>query len=254
MKTRFDETKYWITTGGEAIRLCDMETSHLLNTVKMLLQKPTRTQAMLVIDIERNSRDAAVWVPNPQDPRILSIHNVTSLTAEELVDYVKSTPLYGSVGDAFGTYDVDFGKGWSEGMNTFDTFQDGWGSSAYNKGAEVGRNIKSSVTGVFDNMLGSLGLGEDGTGGLDPYGSALGDIEKNTGDTAKNTGKSTEELSYLRDIAEREAINRFTTAEIKVDLGGVTNNVAANTDLDGIISYLTDGVAEALVTASEGVY
>lgn len=161
---------------------------------------------------------------------------------------------YGSVGDAFGTYDVDFGKGWSEGMNTFDTFQDGWGSSAYNKGAEVGRNIKSSVTGVFDNMLGNLGLGEDGTGGLDPYGSALGDIAKNTGDTAKNTGKSTEELSYLRDIAEREAINRFTTAEIKVDLGGVTNNVAANTDLDGIISYLTDGVAEALVTASEGVY
>lgn len=161
---------------------------------------------------------------------------------------------YGSVGDAFGTYDVDFGKGWSEGMNTFDTFHDGWGSSAYNKGAEVGRNIKSSVTGVFDNMLGNLGLGEDGTGGLDPYGSALGDIAKNTGDTAKNTGKSTEELSYLRDIAEREAINRFTTAEIKVDLGGVTNNVAANTDLDGIISYLTDGVAEALVTASEGVY
>ena len=158
------------------------------------------------------------------------------------------------MGDAFGTYDVDFGKGWSEGMNTFDTFQDGWGSSAYNKGAEVGRNIKSSVTGVFDNMLGNLGLGEDGTSGLDPYGSALGDIAKNTGDTAKNTGKSTEELSYLRDIAEREAINRFTTAEIKVDLGGVTNNVAANTDLDGIISYLTDGVAEALVTASEGVY
>ena len=161
---------------------------------------------------------------------------------------------YGSVGDAFGTYDVDFGKGWSEGMNTFDTFQDGWGSSAYNKGAEVGRNIKSSVTSVFDNMLGNLGLGEDGTGGLDPYSSALGDIAKNTGDTAKNTGKSIEELSYLRDIAEREAINRFTTAEIKVDLGGVTNNVAANTDLDGIISYLTDGVAEALVTASEGVY
>lgn len=161
---------------------------------------------------------------------------------------------YGSVGDAFGTYDVDFGKGWSEGMNTFDTFQDGWGSSAYNKGAEVGRNIKSSVTGVFDNMLGNLGLGEDGTGGLDPYGSALGDIAKNTGDTAKNTGKSTEELSYLRDIAEREAINRFTTAEIKVDLGGVTNNVAANTDLDGIISYLTDGVEDALFTAAMGVY
>lgn len=93
-----------------------------------------------------------------------------------------------------------------------------------------------------------------GIGGMDPYSGALGDIAKNTGDTAKGVGKSTEEFSYLRDIAERDAINRFTTAEIKVDLGGVTNNVAANADLDGIISYLTDGVAEALVTASEGVY
>lgn len=161
---------------------------------------------------------------------------------------------YGSVGDAFGTYDVDFGKGWSEGMNTFDTFQDGWGSSAYNKGAEMGRNIKSSVTGVFDNMLGNLGLGEDGTGGLDPYGSALGDIAKNTGDTAKNTSKSNEELSYLRDIAEREAINRFTTAEIRVDMSGMSNRIDSNMDIDGVISYLTDSVEEALLTAAEGVY
>ena len=59
MTTRFDESKYWITAGGEVIRLSDMETSHLLNTVKMLLQKPTRTQAMLVTDIERNSRASA---------------------------------------------------------------------------------------------------------------------------------------------------------------------------------------------------
>lgn len=160
---------------------------------------------------------------------------------------------YGSVGDAFGTYDVDFGKGWSEGMNTFDTFQDGWGSNAYNAGAEVGRNVKGAVTGIFDDMLGAFG-GDNGAMGTDPYGSALGDIAKNTGDTAKNTSKSNEELSYLRDIAEREAINRFTTAEIRVDMSGMSNRIDSNMDIDGIISYLTDGVAEALVTASEGVY
>lgn len=161
---------------------------------------------------------------------------------------------YGSVGDAFGTYDVDFGKGWSEGMGTFDTFQDGWGSDAYNAGAAAGANIKSSITGIFDDMLGGLGTEDNGAMGSGIYDSALNDIAANTGDTADNTSKSNEELSYLRDIAERDAINRFTTAEVHVDLGGVTNNVAANTDLDGIISYLTDGVAEALVTASEGVY
>ena len=122
-------------------------------------------------------------------------------------------------------------------------------NTAWNTGYGVGKNAETTLS----SFLNSDTIGK-GISSLDPYGSALGDIAKNTGDTAKNTGKSTEELSYLRDIAEREAINRFTTAEIKVDLGGVTNNVAANTDLDGIISYLTDGVAEALVTASEGVY
>lgn len=123
-------------------------------------------------------------------------------------------------------------------------------SDAWSKGYSAGESLDESL-GNFLN-LDAISKGADS---LEPYGNGtLGDIAKNTGDTAKNTGKSTEELSYLRDIAEREAINRFTTAEIKVDLGGVTNNVAANTDLDGIISYLTDGVAEALVTASEGVY
>ena len=58
----------------------------------------------------------------------------------------------------------------------------------------------------------------------------------------------------MRDIAEREAINRFTTAEIRVDMSGMSNRIDSNMDIDGIISYLTDGVAEALVTASEGVY
>ena len=87
-----------------------------------------------------------------------------------------------------------------------------------------------------------------------PYGDKLDNIANNTGDTAKNTDKSSEELSYLRDIAEREAINRFTTAEVRVELGGVTNHVTSGTDLDGVISYLADGLSEALVTAAEGVY
>lgn len=121
-------------------------------------------------------------------------------------------------------------------------YKDAW-SAGYNTGDSI-----------FDNMLGNFGAGDNGAMGSGIYNSALNDIVANTGDTADNTSKSIEELSYLRDIAERDAINRFTTAEVHVDLGGVTNNVAANTDLDGIISYLTDSVAEALTTASEGVY
>lgn len=119
---------------------------------------------------------------------------------------------------------------------------------AYNTGYNAGEWVDDKVSGFLN-----FGIGEDGTG-LDPYSGALGDIAKNTGDTAKNTGKSTEELSYLRDIAEREAINRFTTAEIKVDMSGMSNRIDSNMDIDGVISYFTDSVEEALVTAAEGVY
>ena len=97
----------------------------------------------------------------------------------------------------------------------------------------------------------------------DPYGlgGSLGGIYDNTGNTAGNTASmadsmemSEEDLKYLRDIAERDAINRFTTAEIKIDMGGVNNNVSSNTDLDGMISYLEDNLYNAMATAAEGVH
>ena len=63
-----------------------------------------------------------------------------------------------------------------------------------------------------------------------------------------------EQLEYLRDIAERDAINRFTTAEVKIDMTGMTNRIDGGADLDGVLTTLTDGFAEALVTAAEGVH
>ncbi len=63
-----------------------------------------------------------------------------------------------------------------------------------------------------------------------------------------------EVIQYLRDIAEQEAINRFTTAEIKVDLGGVTNNVNQDADLDGMMTYLEEQLFETMTVTAEGVY
>ena len=71
---------------------------------------------------------------------------------------------------------------------------------------------------------------------------------------AKSLSSSKEDLKYLRDIAEQEAINRFTTAQISVTLGGVTNNVSSDTDLDGVINYLVAGVQDAMSIAAEGVH
>ena len=95
MKTRFDG-KIWVMAYGVAIEVKEMETAHLLNTVKMLVQKPARVQAMLVDDIERATfADPTVWTPTGEgDTRKLSLHNVTSLSADELTAYVTGTPLF----------------------------------------------------------------------------------------------------------------------------------------------------------------
>lgn len=95
MKTRFDG-KIWVMAYGAAIEVKEMETAHLLNTVKMLVQKPARVQAMLVDDIERATfADPTVWTPTGEgDTRKLSLRNVTSLSADELTTYVTGTPLF----------------------------------------------------------------------------------------------------------------------------------------------------------------
>lgn len=95
MKTRFDG-KIWVMAYGVAIEVKEMETAHLLNTVKILVQKPARVQAMLVDDIERATfADPTVWTPTGEgDTRKLSLRNVTSLSADELTTYVTGTPLF----------------------------------------------------------------------------------------------------------------------------------------------------------------
>ena len=95
MKTRFDG-KIWVMAYGVAIEVKEMKTAHLLNTVKMLVQKPARVQAMLVDDIERATfADPVVWTPtDKEDTRKLSLRNVTSLSSDELTAYVTGTPLF----------------------------------------------------------------------------------------------------------------------------------------------------------------
>jgi hypothetical protein len=51
-----------------------------------------------------------------------------------------------------------------------------------------------------------------------------------------------------------KTINRFTTAEIKVDMGGVVNQASQNTDLDGVVNYLEEKLYETMQVAAEGVY
>lgn len=88
------------------------------------------------------------------------------------------------------------------------------------------------------------------------YGNALSQIAKNTGKTAANTETLTateEELKYLREVGEREAINRFTTAEIKVDMTN-NNTVSSGFDLDKMIDAFTVKLRNAIGSAAEGAH
>lgn len=138
-------------------------------------------------------------------------------------------------------------------------------SSAWDAGYSFGEGIDESIanfdpSSLFDtNVPGAgdyadlSGYGSD-LGGLGGIGSGVDDIAGNTGAIADSMDITEEDLKYLRDIAEQEAINRFTTAEINIDQSGMQNNISNGMDLDGVISGLTEGVNEAIDSMAEGVH
>lgn len=129
--------------------------------------------------------------------------------------------------------------------------------AAWDAGYSFGEGIEDTISN-FD--IGSI----FDTNVPDPSDYASGydasSVPGNIADTADNTGAikdsvdiSQEDLKYLRDIAEAEVVNRFTTAEIKVEQTNY-NTINNEMDLDGVVSYLGEGVNEAMEKAAEGVH
>ena len=145
---------------------------------------------------------------------------------------------YKNIGDAFGS-----------GYSTFNTFQDGWLKDAFNSGATWGDGVLKSVSDKF------------GVTSTIEENYNAGKIPENIAEIAENSGKAldsleitNEDLKYLNDIAETEVINRFTTAEVKVEVGGITNQVNSDLDLDTVVTKITDKMYEGISIAAEGVY
>lgn len=135
-------------------------------------------------------------------------------------------------------------------------------TDAYNTGYDFGAGIESDIGGMFGGLgsvseMYSLDDLMSGIGDVPTFGdmaSNIGDMTDNTGAIKNSLDVTHEDLKYLRDLAEQEVINRFTTAEIRVEMGGVNNTVNQNTDLDGIIDYMVTGVQEAMERVAEGVH
>lgn len=182
------------------------------------------------------------------------------------IDTIFGSNLSGAVQgwrDSLGGWvDSTFGKGEEvmEKLNADDMklgrFEYG---AAFDLGYSFGEGVEDTIGGLFDfSAMDSLGAAD----GLDAFnlGNTLDGIYGNTGDTAGNTAAMSdaldiaeEDLAYMRDIAEREAINRFTTAEIHVEQHN-ENHISSDTDLDGIMDAWANDFAEKLDVSEEGVH
>lgn len=169
--------------------------------------------------------------------------------------------------------DAIFGTDWTSGLNALQNEVVNWGKNenaislnknfegierieyggAFDAGAKWGDGITAGISEKLDALKG---------GSADAIADAttMNNIAANTGNTAAGVDKlansvdiSNEQLQYMRDLAEQEVINRFTTAEIKVDMQN-NNTINNGMDIDSVVNQLGIGVQEAMQVAAEGVH
>ena len=153
------------------------------------------------------------------------------------------------------------------------TFERGSYSDAYKAGAAWGDGISNKVSNAVsdfkDKFSTKIPQQSDYANAIANQNNSAADLAnakngantaKNTGDTAKAAQKAAqsldvtgENLKYIKDLAERDTINRFTTAKISVKQTN-HNNVNSNMDLDGINEYLRSDLEQRMAATAEGVH
>lgn len=156
---------------------------------------------------------------------------------------------YKSVSEAF-----------KNGSSTFNTFENGWASNAYKDGAKWGDGVSTKVTKAFNSKSVKIPQESDYSSAIANSNNSAAQTAANTANTAKNTAKTAdavavtaEELKYLRDMAETETVNRYTTASITVNQTN-HNTINNEMDLDGVTEHLRSTMEEQMAAAAEGVH
>ena len=177
--------------------------------------------------------------------------------------------------------DAIFGTDWTGGLESLQKDVTSWGKNekaitlernvlqnsiglnrieygnAWDTGYNFGKGIDDKIGGMFGGLdvnsdLGNVG-NYDWKALADTYGDPLSDIAGDVGDIADGVSVSNEDLKYLRQLAEQRAINRFTTAEIKIDMNN-SNTINGTQDIDGIVKQLEDKLYESMSIAAEAVH
>lgn len=162
--------------------------------------------------------------------------------ASKAADAAGSKQEYNSVSEA-----------WNKGMGTFDAFSSGWVGDAYSSGYSFGEGIADEVKGVFnggDAFGTDLGAMASDVAGI---GNAAGSAADSAGKIADSVEITEENLAWMKDIAEREVIDRTVFSQVTVDMSGMTNKVENLADLDSIPDYINDILQEQISVSAEGV-
>lgn len=122
--------------------------------------------------------------------------------------------------------------------------------AGYNWGANLFGGLDSGATDGQEDVLGSLGNMQDA---LDAGNGSGKDTAGNTKKLADSVDLAADDLQYLRDIAERDVINRYVTGEIKVDMSGMQNHITNEMDIDGVIDRFGEKVEETISILADGV-
>lgn len=171
--------------------------------------------------------------------------------------------------------DAIFGSDWTGGLEKLQGQVTSWGKSenhltidrsaptidyrfgminAYKTGDSFGKGIDNKISGFFDKNKKNPGDDTfkdllEGTYNNDN----LNNIANDTSSISDSMDIAEEDLQYMRDLAEQEAINRFTTADLRVEFTA-NNSINSNLDIDGVCDYMANRTAEQLALVAEGVH
>lgn len=182
----------------------------------------------------------------------LSIINIIKSTMS-IVDKIIDTGISDKLSDIESNLKVKLEATTVEGYRDFKTATDGRldymklkdTGEAVTKGYKTGENLSNSLS-----LTSNLGLN---SGMMDQTNSYLSQISGNTAKTNTSLDLTKEELKYMRDLAEQEVINRYTTASMKVEVSN-NNNVSNSLDIDEVAGMLTNKLVESAATVAEGNY
>lgn len=177
--------------------------------------------------------------------------------------------LAGAIDAIFGSNLAGTVQGWRDNLGGWvdDTFGQGQGEEimatvsgeewhvdrfeygeAWDAGVAVGDGISSAIDDFsFSDIFGSTDIPnpQDYTSQFAGMGDTLDSIAGDTSGISDAMDITQEDLKYMRDLAEQESVNRYTTAEITIEQTN-HNTVSGDMDLDGIVMGLTDAVDEAV--------